>query len=150
MSFLAILPGRYLPFTSFRSPKCDITLAIEENKRAQITKEFGQTYKTVLNFVHQVQDVFDDGPEFDLTGFYEIDEIYLQGGEKGLDRDETRDRRLIKGTRNLRVRQTAGRDTLRQFDGRVRFHVRDDLEDVDGDIVEYCDEDDPTILCTDQ
>jgi hypothetical protein len=35
-------------------------------------------------------------------------------------------------------------------DGRVRFLVREDLEDVDEDIVEYGDEDDLAILCTDQ
>ena len=35
-------------------------------------------------------------------------------------------------------------------DGRVRFLVRENLEDVDEEIVEYGDEDDPAILCTDQ
>jgi len=39
---------------------------------------------------------------------------------------------------------------VRRSDGRVRFLVREDLEDVDEDIVEYGDEDDPAILCTDQ
>jgi transposase-like protein len=39
---------------------------------------------------------------------------------------------------------------VRRSDGRVRFLVRGDLEDVDEDIVEYGDEDDLAILCTDQ
>jgi transposase-like protein len=39
---------------------------------------------------------------------------------------------------------------VRRSDGRVRFLVREDLEDVDEDIVEYGDEDDLAILCTDQ
>jgi transposase-like protein len=39
---------------------------------------------------------------------------------------------------------------VRRSDGQVRFPVREDLEDVDEDIVEYGDEDDPAILCTDQ
>ena len=39
---------------------------------------------------------------------------------------------------------------VRRSDGRVRFLVREDLEDIDEDIVEYGDEDDPAILCTDQ
>ena len=37
---------------------------------------------------------------------------------------------------------------VRRSDGRVRFLVRENLEDVDEDIVEYGDEDDPAILCT--
>ena len=39
---------------------------------------------------------------------------------------------------------------VRRSDGRVRFLVRENLEDVDEDIVEYGDEDGPAILCTDQ
>ena len=39
---------------------------------------------------------------------------------------------------------------VRRSDGRVWFLVRKTLEDVDEDIVEYGDEDDPAILCTDQ
>ncbi len=39
---------------------------------------------------------------------------------------------------------------VRRSDGRVRFLVCEDLEDVNEDIVEYGDEDDLVILCTDQ
>jgi hypothetical protein len=35
-------------------------------------------------------------------------------------------------------------------DGRVRFLVHENLEDIDEEIVEYGDEDDLAILCTDQ
>jgi hypothetical protein len=109
---------------------------MEEVKTAEITQELDRTYKTVLNFVHEVQDVLDDDPKFDLTGVCEADELYVVAGEKGLDQDEPRDRGLKKGTRNLRVRQTASRDTRPSPDGRVRFLVRKDLEDVEEEIVE--------------
>jgi len=39
---------------------------------------------------------------------------------------------------------------VRRSDGRVRFLVRENLEGVNEDIVEYGDEDDAAILCTDQ
>jgi transposase-like protein len=39
---------------------------------------------------------------------------------------------------------------VRRSDGRVRFLVRENLEDVDENIVKYGDEDDSAILCTDQ
>ncbi len=39
---------------------------------------------------------------------------------------------------------------VRRSDGRVRFLVRENLADVGEEIVEYGDEDDPAILCTDQ
>ena len=39
---------------------------------------------------------------------------------------------------------------VRRSDGRVRFLVRENLADGDEELVEYGDEDDPAILCTDQ
>ncbi len=60
-------------------------------------QELDRTYKTVLDFVHEVQDALDDDPECDLTGVCEADEIYVVAGEKGLDQNEPRDRGLKKG-----------------------------------------------------
>jgi len=88
-----------------------IIRGVEEDKTAEIAQGFDRTYKTVLDFVHEVQDALDNDPEFDLTGVCEADEVYLVAGEKGLEQDEPRDRGLKKGKRDLRVRQTAGRDT---------------------------------------
>jgi transposase-like protein len=73
-----------------------IIRGMEEDKTAEITQELDRTYKTVLDFVHEVQDALDDDPEFDLTGICEADEIYVVAGEKGLDQDEPRDRGLKK------------------------------------------------------
>jgi hypothetical protein len=56
----------------------------------------------------------------------------------------------LKKTRNVRDGQTAGRDTHPSEDERVRFLVRENLEDADEDIAKYGDEDDRVILFTDQ
>jgi hypothetical protein len=84
---------------------------MEESTTQKTVQELDRTCKTVLDFVHEVQGALDDNPEFDLTGVCEADEIYVVAGEKSLDQDEPRDRGLRKRTGNLRVRQTASRDT---------------------------------------
>ena len=45
-----------------------IIRGMEEDKTAQITQELDRTYKTVLDFLHEVQDVLDDDPDFDPAG----------------------------------------------------------------------------------
>jgi hypothetical protein len=110
-----------------------------ESTTEQTTHKHDRTYKTVLDFVHEVQDALDDNPEFDLTGVCEADEVYVVAGEKGLDRDEPRDRGLKKE-----------RGTFESDKPPVVTFVRENLADGDEDIVEYGDEDDPAILCTDQ
>ena len=70
---------------------------MEESTTEKTVQELDRTYKTVLDFVHEVQDALDDDPEFDLTGVCEADEIYVVAGEKGLDQDEPRDRGLKNG-----------------------------------------------------
>ena len=65
---------------------------MEEDKTPEIIQELDQTYKTVLDFVHEAQDAFDDDPGFDLTGVCEADEISVVAGEKGLDQNKPRDR----------------------------------------------------------
>ena len=69
---------------------------MEEHTSNDIFQELDRTYKTFLDFVHEVQDAIDDDPEFDLTGVCEADEVYVVAGEKGLDQDEPRDRGLKK------------------------------------------------------
>jgi transposase-like protein len=73
-----------------------IIRGMEEDKTAQITQELDRTYKTVLDFVHEVQDVLDDDPEFDLTGVYEADEVYVVAGKKGVKQESPRSRGLKK------------------------------------------------------
>jgi hypothetical protein len=67
---------------------------MEESTTEQTAQELDRTYKTVLDFVHEVQDALDDDPEFDLTGVCEADEVYVVADEKGLNQDEPRDRGL--------------------------------------------------------
>jgi len=40
-----------------------------------IFQELDRTYKTVLDFVHEVQDALEGDPEFDLYGVCEADEV---------------------------------------------------------------------------
>jgi len=61
-----------------------IVRKIEEHTTNDIFQELDRTYKTVLDFVHEVQDALADDPEFDLSGVCEADEIYVIAGEKGL------------------------------------------------------------------
>ena len=84
-----------------------IVRKMEEHTTNDIFHELDRTDKTVLEFVHEVQDALADDPEFDLSGVCEADEIYVVAGEKGLEQDDPRDRALKKRTRNLRVRRTA-------------------------------------------
>lgn len=46
--------------------------------------------------MHEVKDTLDDDPEFDLSGVYEADDIYVVTGEKGLEQESPRERRLKK------------------------------------------------------
>ena len=69
---------------------------MEEHTTNDIFHELDRTYKTVLEFVHEVQGALADDPEFELSGVCEADEIYVVAGEKGLEQDDPRDRALKK------------------------------------------------------
>ena len=69
---------------------------MEESTTEQTVQELDRTYKTVLDFVHEVQDVLDTDPEFDLTGVCEADEVYVVAGEKGTKQESPRERGLKK------------------------------------------------------
>ena len=69
---------------------------MEESTTEQTYQELDRTYKTVLDFVHEVQDALDADPEFDLTGVCEADEVYVVAGEKGLKQESPRERGLKK------------------------------------------------------
>ena len=84
---------------------------MEGHTTNDIFQELDRTYKTVLDFVHEVQDALEDDPEFDLYGVCEADEVYVVASEKGTKQASPRSCGLKKGTRNFRVRQTASRDT---------------------------------------
>jgi len=62
-----------------------------------IFQELDRSYKTVLDFVHEVQDALDEDPEFDLYGVSEADEVYVVAGEKGTKQASPRSRGLKKG-----------------------------------------------------
>ena len=76
-----------------------------------IFQELDRTYKTVLDFVHEVQDALEGDPEFDLYGVCEADEVYVVARKKGTKQTSPRERGLKKETRNVRLGQTASRDT---------------------------------------
>ena len=61
-----------------------------------ICHELDRTWKTVLDFVHEVQDALEDDPEFDLSGVCEADEVYVVAGEKGTNQASPRERGLTK------------------------------------------------------
>ena len=102
-----------------------------------------------MDFVHEVQDILDADPEFDLTGVCEADEVYVVAGEKGLKQESPRKRGFKKGRGTFESDKPLVVTPVRRSDGRVRFLIREDLENVDEDIVGYGDENDSAILCTD-
>ena len=65
-----------------------IIRGMEEQTTNEIFEELDRTYKTVLDFVHEVQDALADDPAFDLSGVCEADEVYVVAGEKGLEDEE--------------------------------------------------------------
>ena len=73
-----------------------IIRGMEEFTTEKIAQELDRTYKTVLDFVHEVQDGLEHDPEFDLYGVCEADEIYVVAGEKGVKQESPRERGLKK------------------------------------------------------
>jgi transposase-like protein len=69
---------------------------MEESTTEKTAQELDRTYKTVLDFVHEVQDLLEEDPEFDLYGVCEADEIYVVAGEKGIEQESPRERGLKK------------------------------------------------------
>ena len=61
-----------------------IIRGMEEHTTNEIFQELDRTYKTVLDFVHEVQDALEKDLEFDLSGVCEADEVYVVAGEKGI------------------------------------------------------------------
>ena len=118
-----------------------IIRGMEGNKTAQITQELDRTYKTVLAFAYELQDVVDYDPEFDLTGVCEADEVYVVASEKRVKQESPRERGLKKGREKFETDKPSVVTLVRHFDGRVRFFVRKYLQDVDEEIVKYGDED---------
>jgi homoserine dehydrogenase len=69
---------------------------MEGHTTNNIFQELDRTYKTVLDFVHEVQDALEEDPEFDLYGVCEADEVYVVAGEKGTKQASPRERGLKK------------------------------------------------------
>jgi transposase-like protein len=65
-----------------------IIRGMEEHTTNEIFQELDRTYKTVLDFVHEVQDALEEDPEFALSGVCEADEVYVVAGEKGLEEED--------------------------------------------------------------
>lgn len=70
-----------------------IVAGMKRKTTAELTRELDRTYKTVLEFVHEVQDAA-GSEEFVLSGIAEADEVYVTAGEKGEEQevDEPRER----------------------------------------------------------
>lgn len=71
-----------------------IVASMEQKPTTQISEELDRTYKTVLEFVHKVQDAIE--VDLTLSGVCEADEIYVVAGEKGREQAEPRERGLRK------------------------------------------------------
>jgi hypothetical protein len=69
---------------------------MEAKSTAQITRELGRTYKTVLDFVHEVQTVVSEDAGIVLSAICEADEVYVIAGEKGTKQESPRERGLKK------------------------------------------------------
>lgn len=78
----------------------------EVKKRAtnDMFQELDRTYNTVLGF--EVQDALNGDPEFGLYGVCEADEAYIVAVSECAQACTQKGR-----AQNIRVRQTAGRDT---------------------------------------
>ena len=61
---------------------------MEEHVTNEIFQGLDRTYKTVLDFVHEVQDALAEDPEFDLPGVCEADEVSVVAGEKGIEDED--------------------------------------------------------------
>jgi transposase-like protein len=57
---------------------------MQEKQTTQITQQLDRSYRSVLDFVHEVQDALNQDAEFELSGVCEADEIYVTAGEKGI------------------------------------------------------------------
>lgn len=68
---------------------------MKHESTAEISRSLDRTYKTVLEFVHEVQEAVHDG-DFELAGVCEADEVSVVVGEKGRDQDDPRERGLSK------------------------------------------------------
>ena len=90
-----------------------------------------------------------DVNEFNLYGVCEADEVYVTAGEKGLEDEDgnPRKRGLKKRRGTFESDKPPVLTLVRRDDGRVRFLVREDLQDTDEDTAEYGDG--SVILCTD-
>ena len=71
---------------------------MQDKQTAQITRQLDRSYRSVLDFVHEVQDALEEEPAFELSGICEADEIYVTAGEKGTKKEEEspRERGLTK------------------------------------------------------
>jgi len=69
---------------------------MEESTTQKTAQELDRTYKTVMDFVHEVQELLKEDPEFNLYGVCEADEVYVVAGEKGVEQESPRERGLKK------------------------------------------------------
>lgn len=58
-----------------------IIRGIEEQTIRSIAQELDRTYKTTLDFVHEIQDTLDDDPEFDISSICKTNEIDVLADE---------------------------------------------------------------------
>lgn len=74
-----------------------IVKEMEHKSTSQIAKEIDRDYDSVLNFVHDVQEIASKYARgITIEGIVEIDEIYVHSGNKGKRQDKPRTRGLRK------------------------------------------------------
>jgi len=115
-----------------------------------IFQELDRTYKIVLDFVHEVQDALEEIPSLTSTESTKLTRFTLLLARKAPSKRVRASADSKKGRGTFYSGKPPVVTLVRRSDGRVRFLVRENLEDVNEDIVEYGDENDPAILCTDQ
>ena len=121
-----------------------IVKEMRSERSTQIARDLDRDYEAV----HKVQDVSGDVNEFNLYGVCEADEVYVTAGEEGLeDKDGNPRKRGLKKRGTFESDKPPMLTLVRHLDRRVRFLVRDDLQDADEDIAEYGDG--SVILCSD-
>lgn len=58
---------------------------MEEKQTTQIARQLDRSYKSVLGFVHKVQDSRDEDAEFDLFSVCDVNEGYMTANENGIE-----------------------------------------------------------------
>nr|ABQ75995.1 ISH4-type transposase [uncultured haloarchaeon] len=103
-----------------------------------------------MDFMHEIRDALEDDLSLTSTEFAKLTKSTSLRVRKALSKRVRASADSKKGRGTFESDKPPVVTLVRRSDGRVRFLVHENLADVDEEIVEYGDEDDPAILCTDQ